>query len=63
MNAHTRRRFLQVAASGIAGAVWSKAAPESRFATRGVVLMPQDLSLADWPERAPADPYELRCAG
>ncbi len=48
-----RRRFL---AGGIASAaglccqdLWAAAAA---FSTRGVVLVPEDLTLADWPERA-----------
>src|SRR5438034_517820 len=31
-------------------------APADAFQTRGVVLVPEDLSLADWPERAPPRP-------
>lgn len=32
--------------------VWAAAADASGFLTRGVVLVPEDLTLADWPERA-----------
>lgn len=48
-----RRRFLAGAAASAAG-VWCRdlwAAPAA-FATRGVVLVPEDLTLTDWPERA-----------
>ncbi len=56
----TRRAFLRAACSGLAlaaaGPIVSNAAAadigQARFATRGVVLVPEDLSLADWPERA-----------
>ena len=36
----------------VSGTDGSKEAVKSLFATRGVVLVPSDLSLADWPERA-----------
>src|SRR5438552_566151 len=58
-------KFLQaiVLAEIVSGAVWLPAraaearhrllpAPADAFQTRGVVLVPEDLSLADWPERA-----------
>lgn len=48
-----RRHFLAGAIAG-AGSLWCRdlwAAP-AVFATRGVVLVPEDLTLADWPERA-----------
>ena len=51
-----RRQFL---AGGLGGAailcthdLWAAAPTRSAFATRGVVLIPEDLSLTDWPERA-----------
>jgi Domain of unknown function (DUF4838) len=51
-----RRRFLRtgVAAWLLGGAVTVGRAKETRptFATRGVVLVPEDLTLGDWPERA-----------
>jgi hypothetical protein len=60
---YTRRRFIQNLAGGLllagvapAGsfgqAAASPAGPRRAFKTRGVVLVPEDLSLADWPERA-----------
>ena len=48
----TRRRFLQSSALAAAGAALAVEKAEPRFSTRGVVLYPFDLSLADWPERA-----------
>ncbi len=53
-----------VLAQIVSGAVWPPAraaetpqlednrSPATLFDTRGVVLVPEDLSLADWPERA-----------
>src|SRR5262245_4237461 len=52
MNILTRRRFLRVAGVGAATAALGGISPKSRFATRGVVLIPEDFSLRDWPERA-----------
>ena len=47
----SRRGFL----CALGGAAMLRpAAPEPRFATRGVVLIPEDLTLRDWPERAKA---------
>src|SRR5512137_405166 len=59
----TRRRFIQNLAGGLmlagtapaarfAQASTSPATPSHAFKTRGLVLVPQDLTLADWPERA-----------
>ena len=51
----TRREFGLASASLLCGAVSRLKAAEAiatRFQTRGVVLYPWDLSLADWPERA-----------
>ncbi|MBP7936727.1 MAG: DUF4838 domain-containing protein [Phycisphaerae bacterium] len=54
----SRRRFLWACLSG---AAWStlptpstraQSFPKSPLATRGVVLVPEDFTLADWPERA-----------
>src|SRR5437867_11853125 len=61
----TRRRFLQGLAGGLAstwmlGSVAAEPMAESKpdgqpfFKTRGVVLIPDDLTLSDWPERAKA---------
>lgn len=49
-----RRQFLIRSASSAAALAWPRDlwAAAGRFATRGVVLVPEDLSLADWPERA-----------
>jgi hypothetical protein len=51
-----RRRFLCLCAGGAAAAALPGerllAAGNSGFITRGVVLVPSDLTLADWPERA-----------
>lgn len=50
-----RRRFLQVTAGAGAAAMLATAraeGPAPRFQTRGVVLIPFDLTLDDWPERA-----------
>jgi hypothetical protein len=55
-----RRQFLAGCLGGALAAVWrgedTKAAPSSKttFLTRGVVLVPEDLTLADWPQRAKA---------
>lgn len=54
----TRRRFLQVAAYGLAlgnaglAAAAGQRATAPFFRTRGVVLTPDDLTLPDWPKRA-----------
>lgn len=45
-----RRHFLTLTAAGAAAATQAAEAPAT--GTRGVVLYPFDLSLADWPERA-----------
>lgn len=53
-----RRLFLHGCASGAGLAVlspsslWAASVGDSPFATRGVVLVPEDLTLDDWPERA-----------
>ena len=56
MTETTRRQFL---GSGLAGAaalccrdLLAAVARPSTFAARGVVLVPEDLTLGDWPERA-----------
>ena len=47
-----RRQFLWSTAAAAFSASWVAAEPNRRpAATRGVVLMPEDLSLNDWPER------------
>jgi len=51
-SALTRREALGVMAAGALAASGYAEEPRSRFVTRGVVLYPWDLSLADWPERA-----------
>jgi hypothetical protein len=49
----TRRRFLQLAAAGAAASLLPAASPpRPAFSTRGVVLIPEDFTLRDWPERA-----------
>jgi hypothetical protein len=48
----TRRQFIQAAASLAAASAVGAAAKPPRFDTRGVVLLPFDLTLADWPQRA-----------
>lgn len=49
----TRRRFLQLAAVGAAASTLPAASPPGpAFSTRGVVLIPEDFTLGDWPERA-----------
>lgn len=51
----TRREMLKVMAATLAiPAEVRSMTSSSRFATRGVVLYPWDLSLRDWPERAAA---------
>lgn len=47
-NSHSRRGFL-CALGGAAATL--PAASASRFTTRGVVLIPEDLTLRDWPDR------------
>lgn len=53
-----RRRFLKWCASGALAVmlrdsdVGANTSTGSAFATRGVVLVPEDLTLADWPQRA-----------
>lgn len=47
-----RRSFLATGLAALATRRGSAAAPESGFETRGVVLTPEDFTLADWPERA-----------
>lgn len=55
-----RRQFLVGCAGSAAAtmlpreAVCAEPAPRPTFATRGVVLLPEDLTLADWPQRAKA---------
>ncbi len=58
MNATNRRKFL-AGCLGSAGAAvlvpWDlrkASAKQPAFATRGIVLVPEDLTLKDWPERA-----------
>lgn len=48
-----RRQFLAGTVAGAAG-LWCRSlcAAPAAFATRGVVLVPEDLTLTDWPERA-----------
>jgi len=56
----TRRQFLKTVACGMAAGRMALAAPATApsdspyFTTRGVILLEEDLSLADWPERAKA---------
>jgi hypothetical protein len=50
-----RRRFFSTSFGGLAAALLQSnvsGAERPTFLTRGVVLLPEDLSLADWPERA-----------
>jgi hypothetical protein len=56
MSNYNRRQFLSLSAGGAAATALT---PTTQFAadsagsvTRGVVLLPNDLTLADWPERA-----------
>jgi len=53
-----RRDFFRIAAAGFASAAVCPAADQvpgrATFRTRGVVLVPEDLTLEDWPERAKA---------
>jgi hypothetical protein len=49
----SRRQFLRLAITGAVATALPAAEPaRSSFATRGVVLIPEDFTLADWPERA-----------
>ena len=48
----SRRRALGVISAGALAATVLAAEPPRCFLTRGIVLYPWDLSLADWPERA-----------
>ncbi len=49
----TRRHFLHLATAGAAAAALGAPSPKpSAFLTRGVVLIPEDFTLGDWPERA-----------
>jgi hypothetical protein len=56
----TRRAFIETAMTGLAGcstlagrrAGAAEIAPERGFRIRGVVIIPENLSLKDWPERA-----------
>lgn len=54
----TRRTFLGGGVCGAGAAIlspsnlWAASLGKSPFATRGVVLVPEDLTLDDWPERA-----------
>lgn len=56
----SRRRFLQCAAAGLLArraalaGTSTRGADEPFFLTRGVVITAEDLTLADWPERAKA---------
>ena len=56
----TRRRFLQSTTCGLAmgrtaiAATATQSEDEPFFVTRGVVITAEDLTLADWPERAKA---------
>jgi hypothetical protein len=55
MSETTRRRFLAGCAAGVGTAALAcrnSEAAQPALTTRGVVLVPEDLSLADWPERA-----------
>jgi hypothetical protein len=56
MTEPTRRQFLAkslaVAAAFGCRNLWAADAAPSTFTTRGVVLVPDDLTLSDWPERA-----------
>lgn len=48
-----RRDVLLASAAALAGpSIGWGGEPPARFATRGVVLIPFDLTLAEWPERA-----------
>jgi hypothetical protein len=51
----TRRRFVQALAALAAGCSVAREREDGPFVrTRGVVLVPDDLTLADWPQRAAA---------
>ncbi len=58
MTSLQRRQFLASSLGGVLAIAWrtgevrAGAAGDSGFATRGVVLVPEDLTLADWPQRA-----------
>jgi hypothetical protein len=47
----SRRRFLKFAAASLPLFAYGQGRAAPIFATRGVVLMPDDFSLPDWPER------------
>ncbi|MHB8520616.1 MAG: DUF4838 domain-containing protein [Limisphaerales bacterium] len=53
---HSRRQFLKALSAGITGAaavaMGNGTEGQPFFQTRGVVLVPGDLTFADWPERA-----------
>lgn len=50
----TRRGFLATAAAGVALAAGARGqdAPSPHFRTRGAVIVPEDLTWLDWPDRA-----------
>ena len=52
MNTLTRREFLQIASIATASIALADGVSSPRLKTRGVVLIPDDFSLSDWPERA-----------
>ena len=58
MNDINRRQFLAAAAGGVLAAnrlanrAWADSTGGSPLLTRGVVLVPEDLTLSDWPRRA-----------
>ena len=49
-----RREFLMVSTTAalVGKETWARAFEPAGFSTRGVVLIPSDLTLADWPDRA-----------
>lgn len=51
-----RRQFVRAGVAACVASSWATSGrakdPRPAFATRGVVLVPSDLSLGDWPERA-----------
>jgi hypothetical protein len=53
-DAWSRRGFLAAGLALAAGCAGVRTDTASPFATRGIVLVPEDLSLADWPDRAAA---------